>query len=123
MGNICGKQEADPFAGQGRPLGQTPAPPTTAAVPQSGKKKLGGPPQRLGGNQSQDSQDNQDDARSRAAKAAEARAAELDKKKGKLGESLKEQQRKTWPKTLGEASATDQQRGAAAAAQEWRTYN
>ncbi|KAK0733892.1 hypothetical protein B0T26DRAFT_42941 [Lasiosphaeria miniovina] len=71
MGNICGKQKADPFAQPGRRLDSAPAQNTSAAVPasvtvgspgspsspgpvspyrtQSSPTKVGGPPRTLGG--------------------------------------------------------------------------
>ncbi|KAK3383381.1 hypothetical protein B0T24DRAFT_588043 [Lasiosphaeria ovina] len=71
MGNICGKEKADPFAQPGRRLDSAPAQNTSAAVPasvtvgspgslgspqpvspyrtQSSPTKVGGPPRTLGG--------------------------------------------------------------------------
>ena len=76
MGNICGKQEADPFAQPGRPLGAAPTPAKSAPVPSTaGKRTVGGPPRTLGGggggSSSGEGNANPSDARRKAAEAAE----------------------------------------------------
>lgn len=76
MGNICGKQESDPFAQPGRRLGSAPPPSSgTAPVPAAaGKKKVGGPPRTLGGGGgSASASGGPDEARRQAAAAAEVR--------------------------------------------------
>lgn len=75
MGSLCSKASSDNFAGQGRPVGSTPAPAGTASVPKTvkaGAPKVGGPPRTLGGGASAGQAGGAaDDARRKAAAAAE----------------------------------------------------
>lgn len=77
MGNVCGKSDPDPFAGQGRTLGSAPTPgqPARAAVPASASapKRVGGPPRTLGGSGEAAGSEGPDEARRKAAAAAEVR--------------------------------------------------
>ena len=77
MGNLCGKQEADPFAQPGRRLGSAPAPsPATAPIPAgAASRKATGPPQAAGSGAPPSSSNAgaADDARRKAAVAAEVR--------------------------------------------------
>jgi hypothetical protein len=75
MGNVCGKEEPDPFATPGRPLGTTPAKASTAPVPSKAQRKVGGPARTLGGSGSQGESAGSDEARRRAAAAAEVRTS------------------------------------------------
>jgi hypothetical protein len=68
MGNLCGKESADPFAQPGRTLGSAPALQTTSSVPASKKIVVGGPPRTLGGSVSSSTEG---DAKANAAAAAE----------------------------------------------------
>jgi hypothetical protein len=78
MGNLC-SSERDPFSQPGRPLGTTPAAPTSASVPASAKapRKVGGPPRTLGGggeagpSSTSSASGPAGDARAKAAAAAE----------------------------------------------------
>jgi hypothetical protein len=75
MGNLC-SSEREPFSQPGRPLGSTPAAPTSASVPASAKapRKVGGPPRTLGGGGGEAgpaSSSAAGDARAKAAAAAE----------------------------------------------------
>lgn len=67
MGNLCGKQSKDPFAGQGRTLGSAQPPPqrTTAPVPTQPRESQG---RTVGGMER-----SSDDPRAAAARAAEVR--------------------------------------------------
>jgi len=81
MGNLCGKESTpEPFSQPGRTLSSAPAPSNTntSAVP----RKVGGPPQKLGGSNPSSAQtDSQnDDARRKAAEAAVGRQEASTKK-------------------------------------------
>jgi hypothetical protein len=74
MGNLCGKESADPFSQPGRILSSAPANTNTntnnptSSVP----RKVGGPPRTLGSNSNTAQTDSQkEDARRKAAEAAE----------------------------------------------------
>lgn len=68
MGNICGKEEADPFAQPGRAVGSAPpSGPKTASLPKT--VKVGGPARTLG--EASPTAGEPGDARRRAAEAAE----------------------------------------------------
>lgn len=68
MGNICGKESADPMAQPGRRVGSAPASgPKTASVPKT--VKVGGPARTLGG--ASPTAGEPGDAGRRAAEAAE----------------------------------------------------
>jgi len=108
MGNLCGKESADPFSQPGRTVSSAPAPSNdrTSSVP----KRVGGPPRTLGGASSDTQTDSQrEDARKKAAEAAEARAQSARKTTGKLGSQLQEQRKQTRTGTL-EAVSKDERR-------------
>ncbi|KAF2264468.1 hypothetical protein CC78DRAFT_580249 [Lojkania enalia] len=131
MGNLCGKQSADNFAGPGRTLGSAPPPSSNAkaAVPArvanntgissptpKSKPKVGGPGRTTGGGAA----DN--DPRSAAAAAAEARAQKT-AGTGDLGKKLEAQKKQTRNQTLQEAARESRQQREADAATEARNYN
>lgn len=76
MGNLC-SSEREPFSQPGRPLGSTPAAPTSASVPASAKapRKVGGPPRTLGGSSSSGGEAGPGSSSSAAAGDARAKAA------------------------------------------------
>ncbi|PHH61291.1 hypothetical protein CDD81_521 [Ophiocordyceps australis] len=103
MGNLCGKQDAEPTS-PGRVLGSAPpraSQPKRAPVPAS----VGGPPRTLG---SQGAATSSGDARQRAAEAAEARAKAASSKGGKLQSQLDAQKRQSRNNVLKQASAEQQ---------------
>jgi hypothetical protein len=74
MGNLCGKQSKDNFAGNGRTLESAPTPATRASIANNvapPKPKVGGPPRTLGDS------NRQDDPKAAAAAAAEVRTYNL----------------------------------------------
>ncbi|PHH76512.1 hypothetical protein CDD82_3962 [Ophiocordyceps australis] len=102
MGNLCGKQDAEPTS-PGRVLGSAPpraSQPKRAPVPAS----VGGPPRTLGSQGASSS----GDARQRAAEAAEARAKAASSKGGKLQSQLEAQKRQSRNDILKQASAQQQ---------------
>lgn len=74
MGNLCGKEEADPFSTPGRRLDSaTPPAVTTGPITSQPKRQVGGPTRTLGGGQVEAGNwgANADEARMKAAAAAE----------------------------------------------------
>jgi hypothetical protein len=72
MGNLCGKESSDPFAGPGRQLGSSSPPASSgrATLPSSKKPKITGPGRTLSEN-THAAGGGGDDARRQAAQAAE----------------------------------------------------
>ncbi|KAI9674751.1 MAG: hypothetical protein M1817_001655 [Caeruleum heppii] len=119
MGNLCGKQSADPFAQPGRTLGSAPPPQTgTSTVPKQVTTNVGrGVPERKLGGRSDAT-----DARTAAALAAEERARAT-QPKGKIGGQLASQKQQTRTNTLGQASREERQHRNADAAAEARAWD
>ncbi|KAI9765290.1 MAG: hypothetical protein M1840_007489 [Geoglossum simile] len=125
MGNLCGKESSDSFAGPGRQLGSS-SPPVSggrAALPNP-KPKITGPGRTLseGARPTGASGGTGDDARRQAAQAAEERAQKAKQVKGKLGTQLAQQRQQTRTDTLGSMSAEEMRRrdqDENAAARDW----
>lgn len=116
MGNLCGKQSKDPFAGQGRTLGSAQPPPqrTTAPVPTQPRESQG---RTVGGTER-----SSDDPRAAAARAAEVRA-QKNSNPGQLGKKLDEQRKMTLEQVRREVSRGTQRARDVDAAAQARAYN
>jgi len=116
MGNLCGKQSKDPFAGQGRTLGSAQPPPqrTTAPVPTQPRESQG---RTVGGTER-----SSDDPRAAAARAAEVRA-QKNSSSGQLGKKLDEQKKMTLGQARKQQSDDDRRVRDADAAAQARAYN
>ncbi|KAF9887512.1 hypothetical protein FE257_010090 [Aspergillus nanangensis] len=132
MGNCCSssKNETDPFAQPGRPLGanQQPAKGTTSTpsgprAPLPKASNWGSAGRTLGGPAEPASAPDTADARSNAAVAAQKRAESASgAHKGKLGSKLAAQKAQTQNQTLNEASRSERDTRAALEvkkAQQW----
>ncbi|RYN95186.1 hypothetical protein AA0120_g3623 [Alternaria tenuissima] len=118
MGNLCGKQSKDNFAGNGRTLESAPTPATRASIANNvapPKPKVGGPPRTLGDS------NRQDDPKAAAAAAAEARANKASS--GDLQKKLDAQKRQTNNQTLQQAANENRLAREADQATETRNYN
>ncbi|KAI9775965.1 MAG: hypothetical protein M1839_000664 [Geoglossum umbratile] len=123
MGNLCGKESSDPFAGPGRQLGSSSPPASSgrATLPNSKKPKITGPGRTLSENTHAGGGAG-DDARRQAAQAAEERAQKAKQVKGKLGAQLAQQKQQTRTDTLGSMTAEELRRrdqDENAAARDW----
>lgn len=119
MGNLCGKQSKDPFAGPGRTLGSAQPPPqrTTAPVPTQPKQQRENRGRTVGGTES-----SSDDPRAAAARAAEVRAKKSPGT-GQLERKLDEQKKMTMAQVREQVARENQLARDADAAAEARTYN
>lgn len=119
MGNLCGKQSKDPFAGQGRTLGSAQPPPqrTTTPVPTRPTPQRESQGRTVGGTER-----SSDDPRAAAARAAEVRA-QKNSGSGHLGKKLDEQRKKTLGQVRKEQSKDTWRARDADAAAEARNYN
>ncbi|KAI9800097.1 MAG: hypothetical protein M1825_004279 [Sarcosagium campestre] len=103
MGALCSKKSSDPFDQPGRTLDTAPPPTSGTASLPADKKRINsltnGPGRTLGG----PSTAANEDARQKAAQAALARTEGRPQPKGKLGQDLNKQKRKTQTDTLRQA--------------------
>ncbi|OCK97811.1 uncharacterized protein K441DRAFT_371595 [Cenococcum geophilum 1.58] len=119
MGNLCGKQSKDPFAGQGRTLGSAQPPPqrTTAPVPTRPTPQRESQGRTVGGTER-----SSDDPRAAAARAAEVRAKKSSGT-GQLAKNLENQKKQTREDIRKKESAENRLVREADAAAQARNYN
>ena len=126
MGNICSRSanKPDAFEGPGRTLGSSSAAaPKNSSVPSPFKTTVG---RTLGGESSNTTSSSNDDAAAKARQAAEERYAKAQQgsgNKGKLGQKLDEQKRKTQNDLLKEGADNERRARDADAAAQARSYN
>ncbi|OCK76276.1 hypothetical protein K432DRAFT_446140 [Lepidopterella palustris CBS 459.81] len=126
MGNLCGKQSNDPFAGPGRTLASAPPPAQNARSSVPRKMSSTQPQQQRRNNNAGRAvggpERSSDDPRAAAARAAEARATKTSGT-GQIGKKLDEQKRQTRKSTLEQASWENRAARDADAVAETRNYN